>query len=107
MHFEDDRTESERASHRWLVVATDRFMSGWGGAAGGTSVAAWACRSHREVEQCAKWVRKRSEMRNVRVIRDSYDPYKRAGGWSGRKGAAHVHIYVVDEGHPSLAGGDA
>lgn len=32
MIVQDDRDPEQRATHRWLVIMTDKFMSGWGGA---------------------------------------------------------------------------
>ena len=89
---EDDRTQEQKKTHTYLVTATDRFMSGWGKCAnGGVSKCAWACRP--EVwEQVHKWVSNRSEMRYVNLV---------IGKWYPRN-AKHVHIYVVEEGHPSL-----
>ena len=91
MTREDDRTIEERTSHWLAVVGTDSFMSGWGGAAGGASYAAWACRPD-DVRTVEQWVSSRREMRRVRVVT--------LGDWRPR--AAHVHIYVVNDGHPAL-----
>lgn len=88
--FEDDRKPEQRETHRYGIAMTDAFMSGWGGARGGSSVAIWACPvdwlSH--VEGC---VRQRGEARRVRQVDlKTYRP---------RRGVAHVHVYVVEEGH--------
>lgn len=93
----DDRTVAQHLSHNWLVVARDRFMSGWGGASGGASIAAWACETMEQAEACEQWVRSRKEMRNVRLVRESK-------GYVDRIRGAHVHVYVVTDGHPALAG---
>ena len=91
----DDRTDAQRATHTYLVVGTDSFMSGWGGAAGGTSYAAWAC-TGRDLSRVRAWVEGRSDMRRVRVV--SAD--------GGRpRGRGHAHIYVVDAGHPAVGRG--
>jgi hypothetical protein len=82
-HYQDDRTPEQRATHTWAVAATDRFMSGWGGAKGGVSVAAWAC-PFAELRQVEDYVRSRSEMKRVRVVK--------LDAWRPR--AAHVHVYV-------------
>lgn len=92
--IKDDRNAAEHLSHYWLVVARDLFMSGWGGAAGGASIAAWACATLPEAEACEQWVRSRREMRNVRLVRESRYYLRRIR-------AAHVHVYVVDADHPS------
>ena len=66
----DDRTQDELATHRWLIVGTDSFLSGWGEAEGGTSVAAWACRPEDRLAVLA-WVRSRGEMKRVREVAES------------------------------------
>ncbi len=60
----DDRTEA--ATHRWLVIGTDSFLSGWGEAEGGASVAAWACRPEDRAAVLA-WVRSRGERDEARA----------------------------------------
>ena len=96
MKLVDDRTPEQRQSHRWLVVGTDSFMSGWGEAKGGVSYAAWACKSeHRS--QVFAWVESRSDMKRVReVFETNGSPYRPSG-------RGHCHIYVVDENHPALS----
>jgi hypothetical protein len=89
--FEDDRTEAQRATHRYGIAMTDAFMSGWGGATGGASVAVWACPvewlDHVERQVC-----QRGEARRVRQLDlKSYRP---------KGNVKHVHIYVVDDAHP-------
>lgn len=99
MVIQDDRTAAERATHTWLVVGTDRFMSGWGCAKGGVSVAAWAVdpSDWEAVKAVREWVGKRGDMSRVRETTDS--PKKRYSP----KGRGHCHIYVVRAGHPALA----
>lgn len=91
MKLVDDRTEEQKQTHTWLVVMTDRFMSGWGEAKGGVSYATWAC-TYENLTQVKKWVRSRSDAMRVRVITGNYRP----------SGVGHCHVYVVNEGHPSL-----
>lgn len=86
----DDRTKEERKTHRWLVTATDRFMSGWGQAEGGLSKCAWACTAE-TVDKVYKWVKSRPEMKHVRITSRPWYPK-----------AKHVHIYVVRNGHRAL-----
>lgn len=86
MKTKDDRTAAQRLSHQWLITATDRYMSGWGGARGGLSKCAWACDSREAANACHAWVSARSEMKYVRIR----PPY----GTPWRPRAAHVHIYV-------------
>lgn len=88
---EDDRTTAQCLTHTWLVTATDRFMSGWGERAnGGVSKCAWACEG-KDVDKVFAWVDDRNEMKYVNI---------RSTPWYPR--AAHVHIYVVTEGHSAL-----
>lgn len=94
--FSDDRTAEEKATHRWLVVMTDSFMSGWGEARGGLSVCAWACKDEREAATVEHWVRSRRDARRVRTVIDG--PRRRYRP----RNAAHFHIYVPREGHPAL-----
>lgn len=98
--FEDDRSEAQKATHVWLVIGTDSFMSGWGGAEGGTSYAVWACETSTQAAVVERWVRGRSEMKRVRVV------CERQRKWRPR-GPGHAHVYVVKPGHPSLGGGAA
>lgn len=92
MEMEDDRTPEERKTHRYLVIGTDSFLSGWGGAEGGASYAVWACREEHE-RDVLEWVQRRSDMKRVRTTFGDYRP----------KGKGHCHIYVVRDGHPSIA----
>jgi len=93
MKFVDDRTEEEKQTHTILVTATDKFMSGWGGASGGNSKCAWACKDRVQASQVLDWVNARSEMKYVNIhYNNNWRP----------KNAAHVHIYVVGDNHPAL-----
>lgn len=91
----DDRTDSQRQTHYALVVGTDAFMSSLGKECGKCrrSIAAWACEP-RDAIYVEQWVRGRADMRRVR---------RATGSVRGRKGD-HVHIYVVTDEHPALAG---
>ena len=88
MNVEDNRTPTEKISHRFLVVMTDTCMSNWGPARG-VSFAAWACEDLKTAEQVADRVRKRSDASRVRIVHD--------GGYRPR--CAHFQVYVVDEHH--------
>ena len=93
MTYTDDRTEDQKKSHHILITATDKFMSGWGGASGGTSKCAWACKDHAQADKIYEWVKNRSEMKYVNIhYRNEWKP----------RNYAHLHIYVVDENHPAL-----
>jgi hypothetical protein len=91
MEIQDDRTETEHTTHPVLVVGTDRCLSGWGKASGGVSYAAWACTPD-TYHTVLAWVERRSDMLRVRLCSDPYRP----------KGRGHLHIYVVNPGHPAL-----
>jgi len=95
MIINDERTEAERKTHTLLVVMTDKFMSGWGKAANGLSLAAWACTPD-TLPQAERWVRSRTDARRVRVVVDD----GKANRYRPR-GNGHLHIYVVREGHPA------
>src|SRR5689334_13408205 len=88
---QDDRTPEQRKTHVWGVVASDKFMSGWGGTRGGTSRCAWACDSLEQAERTEQWVRGRDEMRYVRIV--DLRTYR------APRGTAHFHIYVVTPEH--------
>ena len=90
----DDRTEEQKKTHTWIVVGTDRFLSGWGGAAGGSSYAGWAC-EYDHLKHVEYWVKSRSDQMRVRVVCGDYRPKAR--------NCSHFHIYVVKDNHPSLA----
>ena len=91
MIIKDDRTPEQKKTHTVMVVMTDSFMSGWGAARGGSSVAGWACASSENVMDCEKWVRSRTDAKRVRVVLDSPRRYR-------PKNAKHFHIYVWKEG---------
>jgi hypothetical protein len=96
MQIQDDREQGEKAEYCYLVIGTDRDMSGWGKAMGGVSLAAWACRGE-DRKSVLEWVEGRGDMKRVRENCDN-------GGncrWRPR-GAGHVHIYIVKPGHPAL-----
>ena len=98
----DDRSEDEHKTHHFLVVGLDTFMSGWGGAADGVSIAAWACED-KDTARVFKWVKGRSDMRRVRLV----DERKSMGGvWPCKSvfpRVAHFHVYTVKAGHSALA----
>ncbi len=95
MTHEDERTEEQKKTHNWAVVARDKFMSGWGGAADGISRCARACATLHDAERVEAWVKQRSEMRNVSVV----DLSK----WRTPRSTAHMHIYVAEpQIHPAL-----
>ena len=57
MQTVDDRTPEQKETHKFLIIGTDSFLSGWGQAKGGLSYAVWACKpEHRD--QVLNWVEK-------------------------------------------------
>jgi len=97
----DDRTPEQQHTHRWAVVARDRFLSGWGQAAGGYSRCAWAVPlgpkgGTMALDAVLWWVQGRREMSHVRVVDlSTYRP---------PRGTAHFHIYAVDpDTHPAVS----
>ena len=95
MKLVDERTAEQQKSHNWLVIGTDSFMSGWGGASGGLSYAVWACEG-KDLDKVESWVESRSDMKRVRVSNESNRKYRPG------KACAHCHIYVVTNDHPSV-----
>ena len=94
MEIEDDRTPEQKKTHVWAVVARDKFLSGWGGARHGASRCAWAISDVNLIDDLEKWVRSRSDMIHVNIVK--LDKYR------APKGTAHFHIYVADKNHPAL-----
>lgn len=93
MQIQDDRTPEQKQTHKFLVIGTDTFLSGWGKASGGKSYAVWACASDEDFYKVRTWVEGRSDMKRVRTTYGTYRP-------SGR---GHCHIYVVGSNHPALS----
>jgi hypothetical protein len=93
MKLVDDRNEEQKKTHLWAVVARDRSMSYWGQAAGGVSRCAWAVK-FLDLDRVEKWVRARGDMTYVRPVA--------LANYRAPKGAAHLHIYAVDQTHPAV-----
>ncbi len=92
MEIQDDRTEEQKRTHVIGIAGTDSFLSGWGRAAGGTSIAVWACTPDDDAK-VERWVRRRGDMKRVRtVLLSCYRPH-----------CAHLHVYTVGPEHPALA----
>ena len=93
MIYQDDRTPEQRKTYTLAVVATDRFMSGWGPCRNGKSKCGWAFDPSKvNSDRVFNWVKARSEMRFVNLVDPrTYRP----------KNAAHFHLYVADENHPA------
>ena len=71
--IDDRRTAKEVEQTIGYVVATDRFMSGWGHAPG-RSLFAVPFRNHTEAAIVEQNMRRRSEMIRVRVVGEDYRP---------------------------------
>ena len=95
MIIEDDRSEAQKQSHTWLVIGTDKWLSGWGKAEGGKSFAVWACEP-RHFRAVTKWAEERGALSRIRWRKRSA-PYKPSG-------RGHTPIYVVEPGHPAIEG---
>ena len=91
---QDDRTEEQKKSHVWGVVAKDKFMTGWGHAANGASRCAWAYETHGQARKGLEWVEGRKEMRYVSLV--DLRTYR------APRGTAHFHVYVANSDHASL-----
>lgn len=89
----DRRSLDEQYTHNTIIMGTDRGLSGWGGATGGTSVAAWACRPV-DADAVEAWVRARSDISRVTVTEGVCVP----------RGCAHFSLYVVHDGHAARGG---
>lgn len=93
--FQDDRTEEQKKTMTSAIVATDKCMSGWGGAEVETSMCAWAFDPNKSSgNDLLCWIEKRREMKRVKFI----DP----ATFKPPSGCAHFHIYAADENHPAL-----
>ena len=91
MIIEDRRTEEQKVELRWLVIGTDKILSGWGKAEGGVSYACWACHID-DLHIVLKWVESRTDMQRVRIAEaQSYRP----------SGVGHCAIYPVHSEHPA------
>lgn len=83
----DTRTPEQAAETQYLVVMTDRFLSGWGAADGGLSYAAWACRAD-NLAEVEREIRTRRDALRVRVVVDRPGKRYRPG-----PGCAHLTVY--------------
>lgn len=97
--IKDDRTEEQKSTHYWAVIARDKAMSYWGAAKDGISRVAWACKSQEDASKVYEWVKSRSDMKNVSII--DLRSHKIASQ------DAHFHIYLVNKVHPALLWEDA
>ena len=93
MIHQDDRTPEQTKTHTLPVVATDRFLSGWGPCRNGKSKCGWAFDPSKvSSDRVFEWVKARSEMRYVNLVDlRTYRP----------RNCARFHLYVADENHPA------
>ena len=96
MIINDRRNDEQLRTHRYLVIGTDRFLSGWGQAAGGNSYAAWACQTLTEARAVAEVIRARSDMKRVRIVHDSRGQARGAFRPDSRY-CSHFSVYVASE----------
>ena len=87
MIIKDRRTPEQKKTHKYLVCARDKAMSGWGMATRGNSYVAWAFDNLAEAEEAMGRIQKRPEMLNVRLV---------VGYWRPR-GTGHTSIYVKND----------
>lgn len=92
---QDRRRGDEVTTHTTWICGTDTFLSGWGEAADGASIAAWACLPE-HADAVEEWITGRTDMTDVFRLDDSDEFDERLAH------AAHVSIYTVDEEHPAL-----
>lgn len=91
MIINDDRTTRQKVTHRYAVMAIDRFLSGWGEAKDGLSRCAWACDPEVNINRVENNIKDRSDMQRVRIVDlNAYRP---------PQNTAHFHIYVCDKNH--------
>ena len=91
----DDRTQAEKHETIGFVVATDSFMSGWGGAERGKSLVARPVRSREELDMVTDVFNGRQEFKRVRFVLGKvtkegrvYKPRMQAGD--------QLHVYGFD-----------
>jgi hypothetical protein len=89
MVISDRRSDEQKKTHVYWIVARDNFMSGWGAASDGYSWAAWAHPTMREAVDNLDKIKGRPEMRYVRIVDGrKYRPSRTC---------SHLSIYVGDE----------
>jgi len=76
--IDDRRSEQDKRRTLFFVVATDKFMSGWGNAPG-RSFFAVPCESLEQAEIVEDNMHHRSEMKRVRIVGHDYRPKLRSG----------------------------
>lgn len=104
----DDRQSCDRAALRYLVVAFDPMMTRWGRACGRClkSLAAWATTAG-DWHRVEAWVRRRGDMRRVRVVVVAEDATAAqiARACGATRPGTYLHLYEVQAGHAALGDG--
>ena len=87
--IQDDRTEADKDVTIGFVVATDKCLSGWGGATGGHSIVARPIRDTQECDRVVALFEDRDDFLRVRYASGSeYKPRLQSED--------HLHIYGFD-----------
>ena len=85
--IKDERTPEEVKITQGFVIATDKFMSGWGQAQG-KSVIAVPFKDDQDMNTILSRVERRNEMKRIRIVYGSeYKPRLSAND--------HLHIYDI------------
>lgn len=101
--IQDDRDEKEIVTHTRGVIARDTFLSGWGKAKGKTSYAVWAYDPNvLRGAAILSNIKDRDEMRNVNIV--ELTTPKGKDTYSHLPPRGHIHIYVMNPGHPHANG---
>lgn len=74
----DRRTDEDKAATIGFIVATDKFMSGWGGAPR-RSLFAVPVRNREEIDIVEENMRRRREMKRVRFVSADWRPRLQQG----------------------------
>lgn len=82
--IQNDMTQEEQETFQGFVVATDRFMSGWG-MAPGVSYVATPYFSYEDMKRVMEVLEGRKEMKCVRTCARNWRPKLHKGD--------HLHIY--------------
>lgn len=103
----DHRKEELKTSQPFGVYGYDKFMSNWGLAEGGYSVAIWYCKAA-DADKVEAWVNSRKEMcwvgvEHHKVVISKAVSVSEGKSTTGRE-VTHVSLYSIDEGHPALEG---
>lgn len=86
MIFVDERNTEQKKTHTVIILMTDSFMSGWGGAGNGHSYAGWAVRPEMTQTMFVR-IKSRGDAKRVIIVSGDYKPPLIEG---------HCHIYVAD-----------